>query len=282
LNKTFDKNNIKLAALDVDGTIFHDGLISEAVQKALIKLSDLGIIMVLATGRMQYGIPDTIRDLGIFRYGVLANGTLIWDFEKNCSIAEHPFERGEADSVLRVIDSLTDAYFAAFKSESSLTPKHLELLRRTIKLEVPKDGSKPKEIYPIYDNLLTHVANLDEQIFKLGCRFETAEVCAEARVKIRELCDIEMPSTDGKDIEITPLGVHKGSGTLALCKHLGLDISNVIAFGDSGNDVKLLEIAGFAVALEGGRESALKAADYIAPTVQEDGVAKAIEDLFGV
>ncbi|MCL2565568.1 MAG: Cof-type HAD-IIB family hydrolase [Defluviitaleaceae bacterium] len=282
MNKTFDKNNIKLAAFDVDGTIFHDGRISEAVQKALVKLSNSGIITVLATGRMQYGIPDSIRDLGIFRYGVLANGTLIWDFEKNCSISERPFERDEADSVLRVIDSLTDAYFAAFKSESSLTPKHLELLRRNIKLEVPKDGSAPKEIYPTYDNLLAHVANVDEQIFKLGCRFETAEACAEGRVKIREACNVEMPSTDGKDIEITPIGIHKGSGAIRLCEHLGLDISNVIAFGDSGNDVNLLEIAGFAVALDGGRESAKKAADYITSSVQEDGVAAAIEKLFGI
>jgi len=282
LNKIFDKNNIKLAAFDIDGTIFHNGVMSEAVKKAVTALSDLGIITVLATGRMHYGIPESIRDLGIFRYGILANSTLIWDFEKNCSIEERPFDRDEADEVLKVIDSLTDAYFAAFRSESSLTPKHLELLRQNIKLEVPEDGSKPKEIYPTYDDLLAHVAKVDEQIFKLGCRFESAEACAEGRAKIREVCNIEMPSTDGKDIEITPLGAHKGRGALILCEHLGLDISNVIAFGDSGNDVELLKIAGFAVVMGGGRESAKKVADYIAPTVEEDGVAKAIKDLFGI
>lgn len=280
MKKTFDKNNIKIAAFDIDNTIFHEGRINEAVKESLIKLSNSGVTTVLATGRMHYGIPESILDLGIFRYAVLANGAFLFDFEKQTSLSKRPFERSAADKVLRIVDSLTDAYFAAFESESILTPKHLELLRRNIKLEVTKDGSPPVEIYSTYENTLAHIAQMCEPIYKIGCRFDSVEKCAEASLRIREECNFEVPSTDGKDLEINPLGIHKGSGTEILCDYLGRDISSVIAFGDSGNDVSLLELAGFAVVVDNGQDSAKKVADYIAPAVWEDGVAKAIETLF--
>jgi hypothetical protein len=116
----------------------------------------------------------------------------------------------------------------------------------------------------------------------MGCRFDTVEKCEEAVIRIREEFGVEAPTTGGTDLEILPPGINKGTGALALCEHLGLDISNIIAFGDSGNDVDLLKIAGYAVVVGCGRKSALELADYIAPPVKEDGVAKAIEDLFGL
>ena len=282
MKKTFDKNKIKLAAFDIDGTIFQDGRMSEVVGSAIVRLSNSGVIAVLSTGRMHYGIPEGIMNLGVFRYGVLANGAFIWDFKEKCLVAGRAFERDTADKVLNLMDSLTDAYFVAFEKESCLTPRHLELLRRNVALEKPKDGSSPKEIYPTFENLPAHVAAISDPIYKMGCRFDTPEECADAAPKIDESCPVEVSSTGGKDLEITAPGVNKGSGVLMLCEHLGLDISNVIAFGDSGNDVALFEVAGFSVALENGLDSAKKAADYIAPSVYEDGVAKIIEEMFRI
>jgi len=282
LDKIFDRKSIKLAAFDIDGTIFNEGRMCEAVGSALTKLSEAGVEMVIATGRPPFSIPNTILDLGVFRYAVCDNGTLVWDFENESPISRRPFEREKADKVLELMDKLTDAYFVSFEKESCLTPRHLELLREHVKLEIPKDGSPPKEIYPTFENLPAHVSQFDEPVYKMGCRFDTPEACAEAAVIIREECGIEVCSTGGKDLELTPLGVHKGSGTAILCEHLGFDIENAIAFGDSGNDVDLLKIAGYAVVVGNGQQSALSVADYIAPPVQESGVAKAIEDLFGI
>jgi len=282
LNKTFCKDNLKIAAFDVDGTIFHDGVMNEAVESAILRLAASGVTIVLATGRLHYAIPKCIEDLGVFKYGILANGALIWDFEKNCAVKKRAFEGAEADRIVKLLDSVTDAYFVAFESESVLTPRHLALFRQNVKLEVPKDGSEPKEVYSTYDNLIEHIAEVNQPIFKIGCRFETVEECSSMLNKILEARTVEAASTGGKDIEITPLGVNKGSGGLLLCEHLGMDISNIIAFGDSGNDVDLLKIAGYGVVVDSGLETAKAVADYIAPTVQEDGVAKAIEELFGV
>jgi len=282
MNKTFNKSKIKVAAFDVDGTIFHDGRISDAVKDAITKLHETGVITVLATGRMHYYIPKSVMDLGVFKHGVLGNGTVVWDFESSSQIAASPFEREVAENTLRYLDSLTDAYFIDFANESCLTSRHLELLREEIKLEVLKNGGEAKEPHTIYDNLLARVSGTYEPIFKMGGRFDTVEGRKIAMDKINELGNIEISSTGGKDVGITPCGVHKGSGVLTLCEHLGLDISNVIAFGDGGNDVDLLKIAGFAVVLGNGQDSAKEVADHITEPVWEDGVALAIKELFEV
>ena len=50
-----------------------------------------------------------------------------------------------------------------------------------------------------------------------------------------------------------------------------------MAFGDADNDREMFEQAGFAVAMENGREEMKKMADYVTDTNREDGVAKAME-----
>jgi len=282
MNRTFDKNNIKIAAFDVDGTIFHEGRISDAVKDAIKKLHESGIITVISTGRMRYYMVKSVMDLGVFRYGVFGNGTVVWDFEEEKTIALQAFEPKMAEDILRYVDTFTDAYSADFENENGLTPKLLELLREEIKLEIPKDGSAPKEIHTIYENLLEHVIQKSEPVVKMRANFLSIEQRIHAMDKIRDAFEVELSSTSGKDIGITPLGANKGTGLEALCAHLGLATSNIIAFGDGGNDVEMLKRAGFAVVLGNGQDSAKAVADYIAKPVWEDGVALAISELFGV
>lgn len=281
MKKKFDKNDIKLAAFDVDGTIFHDGRISKAVASALVKLHERGIITVLATGRMHYYAPKSIMDLGIFRYGAFGNGVIIWDFDKNEPMAGHHFERKTAEDVLKRLSGFTEAYFADFATDNCLTARHLELLREEIKLEVSADGRESIEHFKTYENLIEHVSKLGEPVYKIGGWFDTVEACTQVSEKMRSLFDIEVSTTEGKNIIITPKGANKASGVKKLCEHLGLEMSNVVAFGDGGNDKEMLEAAGFGVALGNGHEWAIAAADYVTKPVWEDGVAVAIKELFG-
>jgi len=282
MNRTFDKNNIKIAAFDVDGTVFHEGRISNAAKDAIKKLHEQGIITVIATGRMRYYMVQSVLDLGVFRYGVFGNGSVVWDFEEEKTIAIKAFESKMAEELLRCVDTLSDAYSVDFENENGMTPRLLSLIREEFKLEVPEDGSLPKEIHTVYENLLEHVAQKGEPIVKMRVNFLSVEERIHAMNKIGDAFNIEISSTSGKDIGITPFGANKGSGLEALCTHLGADISNVIAFGDGGNDVEMLKRVGFAVVLGNGQDSAKAVSDYIAKPVWEDGVALAISELFGV
>lgn len=80
-----------------------------------------------------------------------------------------------------------------------------------------------------------------------------------------------------RSIELTPPGVHKGSALQVLAARIGIDLSQVMAIGDSMNDMALLQEAGVAVAM-GTAPDALKAiADIIVPSSDDGGFADALD-----
>ena len=69
----------------------------------------------------------------------------------------------------------------------------------------------------------------------------------------------------------------KGRSLARLAELLGLTADEVMAFGDGQNDVSMIEAAGTGVAMQNGCPEALRAADIVAPSNLEDGVAQVIE-----
>ena len=78
-------------------------------------------------------------------------------------------------------------------------------------------------------------------------------------------------------IEILNLNVDKGQALRFVARHAGVDVSDVVAIGDSWNDVPLLRAAGFGIAMSSSPPELLDVADAVVPDVSHDGVAEAIE-----
>ena len=78
-------------------------------------------------------------------------------------------------------------------------------------------------------------------------------------------------------MEITSAQADKGQALRTLCDHLGITMAQTIAFGDGGNDVNMLQMAGVGVAM-GNASDAVKAfAGYATLSNEEDGVADFLE-----
>ncbi|MFY9713782.1 MAG: HAD-IIB family hydrolase, partial [Microbacterium sp.] len=82
-------------------------------------------------------------------------------------------------------------------------------------------------------------------------------------------------------VEVMAEGVTKATGLARLCEHLGVDRTDVVAFGDALNDVEMLRWAGHGVAMAGADLVVQDAADEIAASNDDDGVARVIERLLG-
>jgi len=91
-----------------------------------------------------------------------------------------------------------------------------------------------------------------------------------------------MTSTSGRGkpiLTLTAMGAHKGVALQVACADLGIEPAEVVAFGDSGNDIEMFKIAGASVAM-GQADASLKAvATYVSAPNDDDGVALAIERL---
>ena len=69
----------------------------------------------------------------------------------------------------------------------------------------------------------------------------------------------------------------KGAALLALAEKFGVMPSETMSFGDSGNDISMIEAAGVGVVMDNARDEIKAHADLIAPSNQDEGVAQIIE-----
>lgn len=80
-------------------------------------------------------------------------------------------------------------------------------------------------------------------------------------------------------VDFTAAGVHKGAAAMILADRMGIELKELIAAGDSFNDLPMLEIAGLRIAMDSAPLTMKEIADYVAPPVEEDGLAVAIEEV---
>ena len=76
--------------------------------------------------------------------------------------------------------------------------------------------------------------------------------------------------------DITARGTDKGSALHVMSRHLGIDISHMMAFGDGGNDLTMIREAGVGVAMGNANEPVKEQADYVTTTVDDHGVLNAL------
>lgn len=78
-------------------------------------------------------------------------------------------------------------------------------------------------------------------------------------------------------LELASPTISKGTGLAFVAEHLGFTAERTVAFGDGENDLELLEWAGFGIAVENATDALKARADWICPSAEGQGVARAIE-----
>lgn len=79
--------------------------------------------------------------------------------------------------------------------------------------------------------------------------------------------------------DITARRADKGTALMTVAAHLGIDREDTVAFGDGGNDKSILQAAGTGVAMGNAPDDVKAVADYVTASVDEDGIARALEQL---
>ena len=125
----------------------------------------------------------------------------------------------------------------------------------------------------IEDDLDAYVENSHDPVYKLYVTFPRKEEYDKAYNAVK---DLPVFLTDGGwaiDLEVMSRDTDKGGALKALAERLGIPREQVLAMGDSGNDCAMLRYAGIGAAMGNASELAKNAADVIAPSNREDGVA---------
>lgn len=267
---------IRLVALDLDGTVFNDHKeitprTLAAIQSALQK----GVVVLPATGRTVAGVPEQFIKIPGVRYALTSNGASVVDLQTQEKLVNLPFDAALAQRAYDVVAPFGgmmsifidgNSYTTSENAENSIdmVPPNLRDYFRTTRIEVP-DMHATMQQYPN-----------DVEKFSIMYRTE-AERNAAWQAVAKACPEIEITSSLERNMELNAPGISKGRGLMALAERLGLALDEVMAVGDSGNDLTMLEAAGLGVAMGNATEEIKQAADVITADNNHDGVAEAIE-----
>ena len=267
---------IKLIALDLDGTTLNkEGKLSEGNRRALQTAADRGVNIVIATGRPFCALPQEILEFDPVRYVLTSNGAMITDlhegraFYENC-IAPHAVEA--AVEMLEPLDYILETFIEGQAYIEGWYYRQVDETRESFRgVDYILNTRNPVD--DIYAFMMEH----DEHLENINVNFENLDEKPGMYEKLIQLPEATITSSFDHNLEIGGATTSKAEALRQMGKLLGIDRREMMAIGDSPNDIAMLLESGTPVAVGNAKPEVKKIAAYIAPTNHEDGVADAIE-----
>ena len=268
--------DIKVIATDMDGTLLDPKgqLDLPRLEKILDKLDQRGIRFVIATGNEIYRMRQLLGHLAERVVLVVANGARI--FENDELLQAQTWDDAMVDKAL--------AYFKGRECQDQFVVTAMNggfVKEGTVFTELDKFMT-PEMIEKLYQRM-NFVDEFDTSLF--GGVLKMSMVVGEERSdavlqEINDLFDghVRAVSSGYGCIDILQDGIHKAWGLEELLKRWNLKPEQIIAFGDSENDIEMLELAGISYAMENAEEAVKRVATKVAPANSQAGVYQVLEN----
>lgn len=265
----------RLLVLDVDGTLLNsEHQISKRTVMTLRKVQQMGVQVVLSSGRPTYGILPLAKILDLASYGgyiIPYNGSQIIDmrdgrvlFEKRITPDMVPYVERKADQY--GFDLMTYAEDVVVTNNGQNDHVINEAAINGMKLSAVEDLSISIDFNP---SKLVLVSDDPGSIDELEQRWEK-----------RLSGTLDVMRSEDFYLEVVPSGVSKANTLGVLLDMLGVKTEEVVAMGDGVSDVGMIQQAALGIAMGNARDSVKRCADRVTLSNDEDGVAVALEKIF--
>lgn len=262
----------KLLVLDVDGTLLNEAKeISKRTLATLLKVQQMGVRIVLASGRPTYGLMPLAKRLELGNYDgfvISYNGGQIM----KASNGELLFQRRINPEMLPYLEK------KARKNDFAiLTYNENEVVT-----------NRPENEHVCREAALNGMVVVGEEEFSTAIDFAPCK-CMLVSDDLDKLIDLETHwkkrlngaldvfRSEDYYLEVVPCGIDKANSLGALLELLNINRDEVMAIGDGVCDVAMLQMAGLSVAMGNAIDSVKACADWITVSNEEDGVAVAVE-----
>lgn len=258
---------IKLIAVDMDGTFLnnHQDYDRKRFLDVYLKLKDKGILFGVASGNQYFQIKSFFPGLDHELFYVAENGAMV--------LYKNDIMR------LDVIDPLSVTHIHELLSihpevhAIQCTPSMAYLLKNDPQISIAKHYYH--QLSEIEDFKLIHEPtlkfNLNFPSETTGHYFELFSSLLKDKAKV--------VSSGHGNLDIIAHTTSKATGLACLCDHLNIQASQVLVFGDGGNDVEMLKWAGHSFAMENAPQNIQEVAQGICPSNQDQGVLTILEKL---
>ena len=267
---------IKLLAFDLDGTaILNHKELPEENRQALEDAAAQGILLVPATGRMLDFLPAPVLALGA-SYAITANGGAVYRLPDREPVIQNLIPNEKARDVLRVLEDY-DIYIEYYSNGKAITRRDMPSRARThYALPESKWGFVDGKDYTLVDSLSAMLEETGLRPEKINLPYLKDHQKRELWARLDALGGLRLTSSISDNLEINSAQAHKGGALLAWAQQLGLKPDELMAIGDNGNDVTMLEAAGCSVAVADGSAEARAAAKFGTAPHDQNGLAQAV------
>jgi Cof subfamily protein (haloacid dehalogenase superfamily) len=263
--------NYKMIVLDLDDTLLRDDLtISPRTKQALMEAQDAGVKVVLASGRPTSAMLSIAEELRLSEYGsfILSfNGAKII----NCRTGEEWFSSMLPTEIVHQLYGISrreKVWIHTYVGDMIITEDENPY--------TDIEGKLTNIRIKVVDNFVDAVTEPVVKVLML----EEPETLSRVERKLQKEFTGSLSVMRSKPffLEFTEFGVTKGTSLNSLIQQLGISRDEVIAIGDSGNDLSMIQFAGLGVAMGNATEEIKALADVITDTNMNDGVAKVVEE----
>ena len=276
---------VKAVFFDIDGTLVNDRKsVLKSTKDAIKIVKEQGVLVGVATGRGPFFVKDLMEDLNL-DFAVTYNGQYI--FTKDKVLFTSPIsklhlrqlityaKKEDKEIALGTKDAMVGSKIMSFgmgsfsQRISRFVPS---VLTRTVSHSFNRLVSK---VVPQKEEDLLYLMNQPiYQVLMLMTPEESEKAAAD-------FDDLKLTRSNPFAVDIINRGNSKLEGIRRVGKEYGFDLNQVMAFGDSDNDLEMLAGVGMSVAMGNGSSSVKEVAKHITTSNQQDGIHKALEH-FGV
>ncbi len=261
----------KILAIDMDDTLLNDQReISQANQAALAAAQDKGVKVIISTGRMYSSVGPYLKQLNLTGPTITYNGALVKEAANDKTLYHHSISQADALKVIEVVKQ-KDLHLNLYLNDQLYVNK----LESEAKYYQEIAGVKAHLIKRDLESFLKSKQTTTKAVIVEQDLAKAENLLAEFKSMFKEKLNVF--TSKSPFIEFTCQGVSKGSALKQLAKDLAVKQEEIIAIGDSYNDLEMIDYAGLGVAVANAREELKERADYITSTNNQSGVAKVIE-----
>lgn len=268
--------DLRLIALDLDGTTLNThGKVSPYTKEILEKAIQKGIHVIVASGRALSAIPEDVLTIQGIQYIITSNGSSIFELPDARRIYANDMRPEVVHAVLTIMQT-TDCPFEVFIGGHAYTMQSY--------FDAPTRFGVPERMTQYVQTTRTPVADMAAFVLSHCNEIEGIDMIVPDQSQKKQLIaqlsgisNLYITASESYYIEMASGSVSKASALQALAAQFHITPGQIMAFGDSDNDIELLSYAGCGVAMQNATANLRNAASAVTRSNDEDGVAFYLE-----
>jgi len=263
--------------MDMDGTLLNDKKeVSERAIKAIEKAHNLGVKVVIATGRIFVSAEFYGDIIGVKAPIIASNGAYIREKDADKAIYEEGLGSENYELVLNLLRKY-DIVPHFYTEDTIYTEKliHSSLSYKNANKTLPQNRQVKIKVINDWNKLFIEE---NPRIIKAMAIDLDGKKIKEAKAEFISLNRFQIVSSLKNCFEVMAKETSKGNALKKICDYYGIDRNEIIAIGDNENDISMIRYAGLGIAMGNAESEVKELADYITLSNEEDGVARVIEE----